>query len=201
MITSTFHSFKSSCNQLFLIVSLGCLLLAAGCSRNDQFSETSVQQESAATAGSTPSNSIPTTAAPAGIIGTVLKTMDSGGYTYALIQTQNDTVWTAGPVTKIEVGQKVSLPSSMSMHNFPSKTLNRTFSTIYFVQSFGPQTASRVDQEQAFKKAPDGMNLTFPKEGTEQGSADSPISGTQTMLDREVTGDFEKAPGGAPGCG
>ncbi|MFQ5560600.1 MAG: DNA-binding protein [Nitrospinota bacterium] len=67
--------------------------------------------------------------------GKVVTTMNSGGYTYVEFQ-QNDgsRVWAAAPVTKVGVGDTVSIPAaSAPMRNFQSKSLNRVFESIFFV--------------------------------------------------------------------
>lgn len=69
--------------------------------------------------------------------GTVVETMNSGGYTYALIDTGKRKVWAAAPGTKVTVGQRTSFPGGALMKGFHSKTLNRTFDEIYFVSGFG----------------------------------------------------------------
>ena len=70
----------------------------------------------------------------------VAETMDAGGYTYARITgPDGKDVWSAGPQTKLSVGDTVKLVNAMAMANFASKTLNRTFDKIYFTDRFaGP---------------------------------------------------------------
>ena len=71
------------------------------------------------------------------ITGKVLKTMDSGGYTYVYLQQKGGKkVWVAMPTTKMTVGKKVSLVPGEEFTNFKSTTLNRTFDKIIF--SLGP---------------------------------------------------------------
>jgi hypothetical protein len=66
------------------------------------------------------------------IKGKVLETMDSGGYTYLNMEIPDGTVWVAIPQSKVEKGQEVVCNPGMTMKDFPSKTLNRTFETIVF---------------------------------------------------------------------
>lgn len=68
----------------------------------------------------------------AGLSGKVVETMDSGGYTYAQIENNGSKTWVAVPQTTIKKGQTVSFKPGMSMSNFKSKTLNRTFDHIVF---------------------------------------------------------------------
>lgn len=68
--------------------------------------------------------------------GKVVETMDSGGYTYALLEKKGKKTWVAVPQMKITKGQNISFQPGMEMENFKSKTLNRTFEKIIF--SAGP---------------------------------------------------------------
>ena len=69
-----------------------------------------------------------------GYTGSIAETMDSGGYTYAKLKGAKDEVWVAAPVFDAKVGETVSVSLDMPMANFQSKTLNRTFEMLYFVQ-------------------------------------------------------------------
>jgi len=70
------------------------------------------------------------------ISGTVLETMDSGGYTYAKIDRGGSAVWIAGPATQIAVGAKLGAMTGTLMTGFRSDTLQRTFDQVWFVSSF-----------------------------------------------------------------
>lgn len=67
---------------------------------------------------------------------TVLQTIDADIYTY--IEAKGDdgkSVWMALPKTSVAKGANIEYPvDAMPMTNFTSKTLNRTFETILFVQ-------------------------------------------------------------------
>ena len=75
------------------------------------------------------------------ISGTVVETMDAGGYTYAKIDRGTTPVWVAGPTTKLAVGMVVGKMTGTLMAGFRSNTLNRTFDQIYFINEF-PVTGS-----------------------------------------------------------
>jgi hypothetical protein len=64
--------------------------------------------------------------------GKVLETMDSGGYTYVLLETAAGKKWVAAPKTVVTVGQSASFAPGMVMRNFKSETLNRTFDEVVF---------------------------------------------------------------------
>jgi len=70
--------------------------------------------------------------APGTLTGTVLETMDSGGYTYLQLDTGAAKPWIAIPQGKVAVGDTISCQPGMVMKNFSSKTLNRTFDSIVF---------------------------------------------------------------------
>lgn len=74
----------------------------------------------------------PTAPRPGDISGTVLETMDSGGYTYLRLKTSQGEAWAAVAQTKVAVGDKVVITGAALMTNFNSPTLNRTFEQIYF---------------------------------------------------------------------
>lgn len=68
--------------------------------------------------------------------GTILETMDGGGYTYLRLQTcTEESMWVAAPKSRLAVGQPVAAWGGVPMQNFHSDTLDRTFETILFAQS------------------------------------------------------------------
>ncbi len=64
--------------------------------------------------------------------GKVVETMNSGGYTYVLVDTGKKKLWAAAPQFTVKVGDSVSIAEGMPMANYHSKTLNRDFDTVYF---------------------------------------------------------------------
>ena len=76
---------------------------------------------------------------PGFMSGKIIETMNSGGYTYVLLDTGSGEIWAATSETEVEVGQRVSLPDGQMMTNFSSKSLNRTFDEIYFVAGIYPE--------------------------------------------------------------
>ena len=67
------------------------------------------------------------------IYGKVIETMDSGSYTYAHVDSGKEKYWVATAPVPLQTGSMVSFGTSMLMKNFTSKSLDRTFDTIYFV--------------------------------------------------------------------
>lgn len=83
-------------------------------------------------------------APPGELGGTVVETMDAGGYTYAqLVDHAGAKTWVAGPTTKLAVGTKVAGMSGTLMSGFHSNTLKRTFDQIYFVNTYTIENATR----------------------------------------------------------
>jgi len=73
---------------------------------------------------------------PSFLSGKVVETMNSGGYTYLLLEKKGKKTWVAVPSIKATVGQEIALMPGSEMHNFTSKTLKRKFESIIF--SAGP---------------------------------------------------------------
>lgn len=64
--------------------------------------------------------------------GTILETMNSNGYTYLYLDAKQGKIWVAIPETQIKTGQSITCAPGITMYNFTSKTLNRTFEAIVF---------------------------------------------------------------------
>lgn len=67
-----------------------------------------------------------------GISGKVLERLEAAPYCYLRLKTAKGEIWAAIPEAKIEKGTDVTIVNPMLMANFESKTLNRTFSEVYF---------------------------------------------------------------------
>jgi hypothetical protein len=63
--------------------------------------------------------------------GTVAETIDAGGYTYLRIE-ESDT-WIATSTMEVSRGARVEYSGGSEMQNFYSKSLDRTFESIWFV--------------------------------------------------------------------
>ena len=128
---------KSNISTLAMTALAASLFLTlAGCTES--------AEEPAAKAAENPA---PATPVPAGMVrGAVLETMDSGGYTYVLLDLGEEQRWYAGPVTAVSVGDVVQTEIGMSMGAFMSKTLNRTFEDLYFVGALGNLSAPTLPE-------------------------------------------------------
>mgnify|MGYP002399520527 CR=1 FL=1 len=67
-----------------------------------------------------------------GVSGKVVETMDSGGYTYVLLEKSGVKTWVALPQSTITVGSEIACQPGMVMNNFKSSSLNRSFKSIVF---------------------------------------------------------------------
>lgn len=66
------------------------------------------------------------------IPGKLLERIDAAPYSYLRIKTEKGEIWAAVPSTKVEKGADVTVYRAMQMDGFESKTLKRTFPTIFF---------------------------------------------------------------------
>ena len=67
--------------------------------------------------------------------GTVIETVNGGGYTYMHVEEDGKKFWIAGPQVRIRSGTKISFSEQVWMSNFNSKALGRVFDRILFVGS------------------------------------------------------------------
>lgn len=89
-----------------------------------------------------PETGAPAAAGPETVLtGTVVETMDSGGYTYMKLKTTGGEVWSAVNAAKVAKGQTVHVANPMPMDGFESKTLGRKFDRIFFGTLFDPANA------------------------------------------------------------
>jgi hypothetical protein len=65
--------------------------------------------------------------------GEVIETMSTAGYTYVHVDTGSEQIWAAAPESRVKVGDQVRIPSGAPMRNYHSKTLDRDFEVVYFV--------------------------------------------------------------------
>lgn len=80
------------------------------------------------------------------ISGKVTDIIEASGYTYIEVDTGKEKAWAAGPVTPVEIGDTIAFSTEMPMKNFHSKSMERDFSVIYFVNSFITNKTSQANQ-------------------------------------------------------
>ncbi len=98
-------------------------------------------------------------------VGKVAETMNSGGYTYILLQTKTKMFWVAIAETKVELGQEVVLAPGMEMVDFHSKSLDRTFGSIIFSEGLITQGGSVAGQGGAHGSASTPQEKTLGSKG------------------------------------
>ena len=65
--------------------------------------------------------------------GKVVSTISASGYSYVEVATGSGTLWIAGPAADMKAGDTIRYSDGPVMTNFTSKSLQRTFPTITFV--------------------------------------------------------------------
>jgi len=63
----------------------------------------------------------------------VLSSIDAAGYTYLEVTQNKKTLWLAGTRVAVKKGDMIRFDDGTVMTNFNSKTLNRTFPSVTFV--------------------------------------------------------------------
>ena len=100
---------------------------------------------------------------PAILSGKVTDVRNAMGYTYAEVDTGLKKVWVAGPSTELKAGDTVSFSTVMPMQNFHSKSLDRDFDVLYFIDAFTNEKGEPMgmagqrdmsDKQPAMDKAP-----------------------------------------------
>ena len=102
--------------------------------------------------------------------GKVLEVMNASNYTYVRVDTGREKLWLAGPQTKIKAGEKVTFSAGLPMKNFQSKSLGRTFDTVYFVDRIareGDKPAAQQLGQAGSQTMPEG----HPKISQDNGAA------------------------------
>ena len=93
----------------------------------------------------TPDPAPAVSAAAKTVTGTVVETVNAGGYTYMLVAAGAGETWVAIPETAVKKGSQVSYYEGMAMPSFTSKTLNRTFENIIFSAGLADSAGSAAD--------------------------------------------------------
>lgn len=102
--------------------------------------------------------------------GKVLEVLNASNYTYLRVDTGREKIWLAAPQLKIKSGEKVTFGTGLPMKNFESKSLGRTFDTVYFVDQVareGDKPASQRVSQAGGQTLPEG----HPKPSQDNGAA------------------------------
>ena len=114
---------------------------------------------------------------PDGMVrGTVLETVNSGGYTYVFIETDQDERWVAGRQTAVQVGDVVQSNRGTAMPEFHSKSLNRTFDVVYFASTLENLSAAALpDGHPATALPPGHPSTSSPNDGRDATNVDTKV--------------------------
>ncbi|MBF0501285.1 MAG: hypothetical protein HQM09_14190 [Candidatus Riflebacteria bacterium] len=175
---------KSFAAVLFIVAFCLTVMVVA---RADNSSDTQAAPASAST------EPMQMPAGASGFSGTVVETMNSGGYTYVFVDDGTTKQWAAAPECKVKVGDKVKIPEGAAMPGFHSKTLNRDFAMIFFVPSIIPEnasgaatttmpTATASDACQSCNTSGTGNTCDTCSPVSAKGSSSALLTATSTML-------------------
>ena len=123
--------------NLYLTLAILITLVTATCCK-DKTSQTSQVPATVPSTKAQPASTVYT--------GTVVETINTGGYTYVQVDTGSEKIWAAAPEFQVKVGDEVTVPKEMPMKNYHSKTLDRTFDVVYFAGNIvvaGTEQATR----------------------------------------------------------
>jgi len=112
--------------------------------------------------------------------GSVSNVFDVPGYTYVEVETADGNVWAAAPSVSVEVGDTVSFSTGMAMRDFYSKTLQREFEVIYFVDRFisNGGTTSIDNEAAAAHGSMDVQEAAVPVEGIRKADGGYTVDGS-----------------------
>lgn len=128
-------------------IAVGSLLLSLGllsaCQQDEQPVPTAEPQQTTAQPKVVELMPAPAPSVAKGMVrGPVAETIEAGGYTYVRVEVNGESLWAAGPPTTVAVGDTVTFSTMIPMKAFHSKSLNRDFPVLYFVDSFGMQSSA-----------------------------------------------------------
>jgi len=89
----------------------------------------------------------------------VIETIDASNYTYLHVREGNKEYWMAAPQFQAQRGEVLYYKQAMEMKDFESKTLKRTFPSIFFVQDISPDMNNVANNN-----SPHGALATVKKE-------------------------------------
>jgi len=119
-------------SRILSLVLLAAALTACGSNASDAPDAAAAPAAAPVTAAA-PATTVAAAPAMGGTItGSVLERLDAPPYAYLRIQTASGEIWAAVPATDIANGAEVTVYEPMLMSNFESKTLQRTFDSVYF---------------------------------------------------------------------
>ncbi|MBF0431735.1 MAG: DNA-binding protein [Fibrobacteria bacterium] len=126
--------------------------------------------------------------------GTVKETMNSGGYTYVLVNNGTEERWAAGPQAQVQAGDTVTIPLGSLMAGYHSKTLDKTFDKIYFVNRITKAGSNKMpihkpSMSHGSSKAPAAPSIDFSgiKKATGGNTVAETWAAKDALTGKEVT--------------
>ena len=121
--------------------------------------------------------------------GQVLESIDAGGYTYLKLRTGSGDLWVAVQQTRAAVGSTAVIAPQMTLENFESKTLKRTFDHIVFgtVAEPQPPMASAIASATATATAADADVNVAKAEGADAKTVAEVWSARAVLRDRQIS--------------
>ncbi|UCD51226.1 MAG: hypothetical protein JSW27_01075 [Phycisphaerales bacterium] len=164
---------------LLVLVSLSCEKKEAEPQAQDVHSEHPLPSQQSAPEPLRP-------AAPAAMVtGVVEEVLQANAYTYLKVKAGDKDMWIAVTKRETKVGETVSFAPGLEMPNFKSKDLQRTFQSVYFVNSIvgGGPTAP------AAHEAPHRMKPTLEMQEVSVEPAEGGVTIGQLFSDRDSHAD------------
>lgn len=157
---------------ILILAGLAASFAAAGCKNETPKTAEKQAQEQQAPAAQ-------------GKTGTVVEAVNTADYTYVQVDTGTEKIWAAAPKFEVKVGDPVIVPEGMPMTNYHSKTLDRDFDVVYFVDAILVAGAEPAGEGQM----PEG----HPPIGTGAGAApgtDVDLSGIKKAADGKTVAEI-----------
>ena len=109
-------------------------------------------------------------------IATVAETIESGGYVY--LRLEESDIWIAANTFAVSKGDVIQYSGGTEMKGFYSKTLDRTFESVFFVSSAGLASKNTGSKTAAASTGHKSEGMPMPK----RASVESPAPGEITAL-------------------
>lgn len=124
--------------------------------------------------------------------GSVVETMNTGGYTYVQVETGGQKLWAATTEFMVKKDDTVTVFNGMPMANYHSSSLNRDFDLVYFTGKIAVKGA-KADEAPAL---PPGHPALPPPEAAPMLPAGHPsLAGSTVTAKTDLTG-IKRADGG-----
>lgn len=151
--------------RIFIILFFSALLFF-GCNEKENTPKTEQTQQSHSISGD--------------LSGVVTEVLQTPSYTYIKLKDNVEEKWIAVTQREMEIGQTLYYEQGMEMKNFESKTLNRTFPSIWFVskaaftKTYAPNSAVPVQSphKKNMRKSSAQASVTIDKKNDEISIAD-----------------------------